>query len=95
MENKFEYQVVDFIVSTTDFTESNEIEVNASPNYIEVTIDGDTITFFNTGEVTVTMDGEYKIKYLDTIKEVMESGEEIWMMFNNCFEEVNECTINR
>lgn len=89
MKKDLKNQVVDFIVSATDFTESNEIEVCASPNYIEVTIDGDTITFFNTGEVTVTMDGEYNIKYLDNIKEVMESGEEIWAMYDSCTKSVS------
>lgn len=89
MKKNFKDQVVDFIVSATDFTESNEIEVCASPNYIEVTIDGDTITFFNTGEVTVTMDGEYNIKHLDNIKEVMESGEEIWAMYDSCTKSVS------
>lgn len=89
MKKNLKDQVVDFIVSVTDFTESNEIEVCASPNYIEVTIDGDTITFFNTGEVTVTMDGEYNIKYLDNIKEVMESGEEIWAMYDSCTKSVS------
>lgn len=95
MRKKFEDQVVDFIGTTIGFTVEEIEEVNVGEGYIEVTIMGNQFTFFNTGEVNVVLDGEYTIEDIDNIKDVMESGEEIWMMFNNCFEEVNECTINR
>ena len=85
MENNFKKQVVDFIVSTTVFdTECNNIEVNASSDWVEVCIDDKKFTFMYTGEVEVVLDGYFTIEELDSIKEVMESGEEIWMMYDSC-----------
>ena len=90
MENNFKKQVVDFIVSTTVFdTECNNIEVNASSDWVEVCIDDKKFTFMYTGEVEVVLDGYFTIEELDSIKEVMESGEEIWMMYDSCTKSVS------
>lgn len=90
MRKKFEDQVVDFIVSTTAFdTECNNIEVNASSDWVEVCIDDKKFTFMYTGEVEVVLDGYFTVEELDSIKEVMESGEEIWMMYDSCTKSVS------
>ena len=86
MKKTFEKQVVDFIGTTIGFTveEIEEVSVAEDKSFIEVTVMGNKFTFFNTGEVNVVLDGEYTIEDLDNIKDVMESGEEIWMMFDKC-----------
>ena len=87
MENRnLKNQLVEFIVSTTAYTECNNIEVSVAEDksFIKVTVMGNQFTFFNTGEVYVVLDGEYTIEDLDNIKDVMASGEEIWMMFDKC-----------
>lgn len=92
MKKNFKEQVVDFIVSTTVFdTECDNIEVNVSPesDWVEVCIDDKKFTFMYTGEVEVVLDGYFTIEELDSIKEVMESGEEIWMMYDNCTKSVS------
>lgn len=89
MEKNFKEQVVDFIGTTIGFTVEEIEEVNVGEGYIEVTINGNKFTFFNTGEVNVVLDGEYTIEDLDNIKDVMESGEEIWMMYDNCTKSVS------
>ena len=89
MKKTFEEQVVDFIGTTIGFTVEEIEEVNVGEGYIEVTINGNKFTFFNTGEVNVVLDGEYTIEDLDNIKDIMESGEEIWMMYDNCTKSVS------
>lgn len=86
MRKKFEDQVVDFIGTTIGFTVEEIEEVNVGEGYIEVTIMGNQFTFFNTGEVNVVLDGEYTIEDIDNIKDVMEMGEELWGMYDNCNE---------
>ena len=89
MRKKFEDQVVDFIGTTIGFTVEEIEEVNVGEGYIEVTIMGNQFTFFNTGEVNVVLDGEYTIEDIDNIKDVMESGEEIWAMYDSCTKSVS------
>ena len=86
MEKNFKEQVVDFIGTTIGFTVEEIKEVNVGEGYIEITIMGNQFTFFNTGEVNVVLDGEYTIEDIDNIKDVMESGEELWDMYDNCNE---------
>lgn len=45
---KFKTNVIDYITSTTKFTKDDVIEVNVSTNgdWIKITINGGTITFF-------------------------------------------------
>ena len=89
MEKNFKEQVVDFIGTTIGFTVEEIEEVNVGDGYIEVTIMGNQFTFFNTGEVNVVLDSEYTIEDIDNIKDVMISGEEIWMMYDNCTKSVS------
>ena len=86
MEKNFNEQVVDFIGTTIGFTVEEIEEVNVGEGYIEVTIMGNQFTFFNTGEVNVVLDGEYTMEDIDNIKDVMESGEVLWDMYDNCNE---------
>ena len=86
MKKNFKEQVVDFIGTTIGFTVEEIEEVNVGEGYIEVTIMGNQFTFFNTDEVNVVLDGEYTIEDIDNIKDVMEMGEELWDMYDNCNE---------
>lgn len=86
MKKTFKKQVVDFIGTTIGFTVEEIEEVNVGEGYIEVTIMGNQFTFFNTGEVNVVLDGEFTIEDIDNIKDVMEMGEELWDMYDNCNE---------
>ena len=81
---KFKTNVIDYITSTTKFTKDDVIEVNVSTNgdWIEITINGSTITFFYNGEVNANLNGKFSVETINALKDVMESGEEIWYMFN-------------
>lgn len=81
---KFKTNVIDYITSTTKFTKDDVIEVNVSTNgdWIKITINGGTITFFYNGEVNANLNGKFSVETINALKDVMESGEEIWYMFN-------------
>ena len=81
---KFKTNVIDYITSTTKFTKDDVIEVNVSTNgdWIKITINGGTITFFYNGEVNANLNGKFSIETINALKDVMESGEEIWYMLN-------------
>lgn len=98
---KFQEQVIDYIVSTTDLNrEEDEFYVDVTQlidsTLIEVSINNDYFfDFYSDADPNVECRGEYSLQTINVISEIMKSDYEIWMMFSNCFEEVNECTINR
>lgn len=70
---KFKTNMIDYITSTTKFTKDDVIEVNVSTN----------------GEVNANLNGKFSVETINALKDVMESGEEIRMMYDSCTKSVS------
>lgn len=78
-------KVEDYVNLTTDFTteDVDDVMCNENGDWIEITINGNCITYYHTGEVNIVLGGEYDLKTINTYKDLMESDEEIWGMYDS------------
>lgn len=89
---KFENEVKNYLAMTTDYTKCYEFgddnfKVDANDDYVEIEFHGNRITFYCTGEVrTHFADKEFNVIEISIFKDIMDSIEEMWMMYISVFD---------
>ena len=92
LAKKFENEVKNYLSMTTDYTKCYEFgddnfKVDANDDYIEIVFHGNLVTFYCTGKVRACFaDKEFNDVEIGVFKDIMDSIEEMWMMYISVFD---------
>ena len=92
LSKKFENEVKNYLSMTTDYTKCYEFgddnfKVDANDDYIEIVFHGNLVTFYCTGKVRARFaDKEFDDVEIGVFKDIMDSIEEMWMMYISVFD---------
>jgi hypothetical protein len=92
LAKKFDTEVKNYLSMTTDYTKcykfgDDNFKVDANDDYIEIVFHGNLVTFYCTGKVRARFaDKEFDDVEIGVFKDIMDSIEEMWMMYISVFD---------
>ena len=92
LSKKFENEVKNYLSMTTSYTkyygfDDDNFKVDANDDYIEIVFHGNQVTFYCTGVVRAHFaDKEFDDVEIGVFKDIMDSIEEMWMMYISVFD---------